>query len=111
MVLCCAKRSFIAYSVQKCSYSAGSLVLHCELVLCIVSISLHDYQQAHLNVLAIISKSRSPSFLSQISSWLKDSAEMFLQNRVDLGTSLETAEDLLMELEEFQTRAKVQECM
>ncbi len=32
---------------------------------------------------------------------------MFLQSRVDLGTSLETAEDLLMELEEFQKRAKV----
>ncbi len=35
---------------------------------------------------------------------------MFLESRVDLGTSLETAEDLLMELAEFQTRAKVHDC-
>ena len=44
---------------------------------------------------------------SQICSWLKDSAGKFLQSRVDLGTSVETAEDLLMEHEEFQIRAKV----
>ena len=43
----------------------------------------------------------------QIFSWLRDSAEMFLQSRVELGTSLETAEDLLMEHQEFEIRAKV----
>ena len=43
----------------------------------------------------------------QICSWLKDSAEMFLQSRIELGTSLETAEDLLMEHQEFEIRAKV----
>ncbi len=32
---------------------------------------------------------------------------MFLQSRVELGTSLETAEDLLMEHQEFEIRAKV----
>ena len=32
---------------------------------------------------------------------------MFLQTRIELGTSLETAEDLLMELQEFEIRAKV----
>ena len=34
----------------------------------------------------------------------------FDQCRVDLGTSVETAEDLLMEHEEFQIRAKVRAC-
>ena len=43
----------------------------------------------------------------QLCSWLKDSAGMFLQSRVDVGTSLETAEDLLMEQQEFEIRAKV----
>ena len=35
---------------------------------------------------------------------------MFLQSRVELGTSLETAEDLLMEHQEFEIRAKVRLC-
>ena len=47
------------------------------------------------------------TLLIQICSWLRDSAEMFLQSRVELGTSLETAEDLLMEHQEFEIRAKV----
>ena len=45
--------------------------------------------------------------LPQICSWLRNSAEMFLQSRVELGSSLETAEDLLMEHQEFEIRAKV----
>ena len=32
---------------------------------------------------------------------------MFLATRIDVGSSLETAEDLLMELGEFEIRAKV----
>ena len=36
---------------------------------------------------------------------------MFLQSRVDLGSSLETTEDLLMEFHEFQIRAKVNMCL
>lgn len=35
---------------------------------------------------------------------------MFLQTRIELGTSLETAEDLLMEHQEFEIRAKVRSC-
>lgn len=40
--------------------------------------------------------------------WLKQSAGKFLETRIDVGTSLETAEDLLSELGEFEIRAKVQ---
>lgn len=37
---------------------------------------------------------------------MKDASESFLV-RFDLGTSLETTEDLIMEFEEFRARAKV----
>lgn len=50
-----------------------------------------------------------PSFLllsPQLTSWMKDASESFLV-RFDLGTSLETTEDLIMEFEEFRARAKV----
>ena len=37
---------------------------------------------------------------------MRDASESFLV-RFDLGTSLETTEDLIMEFEEFKARAKV----
>ncbi len=43
----------------------------------------------------------------QITTWLRESAGKFLETRVDVGMSLETAEDLLSELGEFEIRAKV----
>ncbi len=39
---------------------------------------------------------------------MRESAGKFLETRVDIGMSLETAEDLLSELGEFEIRAKVQ---
>ena len=44
-------------------------------------------------------------------SWLRESAELFLQNHTDIGNSAETAEDLLTEHQEFQIRAKVCVCV
>ena len=43
----------------------------------------------------------------QVCLWLRESAELFLQNHTDIGNSAETAEDLLTEHQEFQIRAKV----
>lgn len=43
----------------------------------------------------------------QITTWLRDSAGKFLETRIDVGVSMETVEDLLTELGEFQLRAKV----
>lgn len=45
-------------------------------------------------------------YLLQLSSWINGASESFLV-RFDLGTSLETTEDLEMEFQEFQTRAQV----
>ena len=42
----------------------------------------------------------------QLSSWIKEASESFLV-RFDLGTSLETTEDLEMEFQEFKARAQV----
>lgn len=43
----------------------------------------------------------------QVCQWLRESAELFLQNHTDIGHSEATAEDLLTEHQEFQIRAKV----
>ena len=43
----------------------------------------------------------------QVCAWLSESAEMFLQQHTDTGTSLEMAEDLLAEHQEFHIRAEV----